>query len=83
MKQQRKPPGPSTSLRAGKTSADVPTSGARTPIPTGNRKKGPLVEEDVAAERSHHYAAGADGTQMVSEPEGAAPTGEEPTEEER
>lgn len=33
-------------------------------------------EEPGPAERSH-YAAGADGTQMVSEPEGATPTEED------
>ena len=36
-----------------------------------------LEKEDlVPAERSH-YAAGADGTQMVLEPEGATPTDED------
>ena len=75
MTQQRKPPG-----KTGDDDADV--RGEHT-YPGRKPQKGPLVEEDVAAERSHHYAAGADGTQMVPEPEGAAPTGEEPTEEER
>ena len=75
MKQQSKP--------LGKTGADDADVRGEHTYPDRKPQKGPLVEEDVAAERSHHYAAGADGTQMVSEPEGAAPTGEAPTEEEQ
>ena len=36
-----------------------------------------LKEESVPAAERSHYAAGADGTQMVSEPEGAAPPEED------
>jgi hypothetical protein len=37
------------------------------------------MEDEGVPEKRHHYAAGADGTQVVSEPEGAAlPEEEEP-----
>ena len=71
MRRPRKPPG-----RTRADDADIRgehTYSDRKPQPN------PLTEDEVAAERSHHYAAGANGTQMVSEPQGAAlPEEEEP-----
>jgi hypothetical protein len=65
--------------RLGKAPADDADVRGEHAYPDRTSSASDRTEDEEVPEKRHHYAAGADGTQVVSEPEGAAlPEEEEP-----